>query len=51
MERMKIRQKEKANEESTGMENEENKEGKEKKERSGYSLGGLAPFLAIMPSK
>lgn len=33
------------------MKNEENKEGKEKKERSGYSLGGLADFLAIMPSK
>ena len=31
MERIEIRQKEKANEESTGMENEENKEGKEKK--------------------
>lgn len=26
--------------------NEEKKEGKEKKERSGYSLGGLAAFLA-----
>lgn len=51
MERIEIRQKEKANEESTGMENEENKEGKEKKERSGYSLGGLAAFLVIMPSK
>lgn len=51
MERIEIRQKEKANEESAGMENEENKEGKEKKERSGYSLGGLAAFLAIMPSK
>ncbi len=51
MERIEIRQKEKANEESTGMENEENKEGKEKKERSGYSLGGLAAFFAIMPSK
>lgn len=33
------------------MKNEENKEGKEKKERNGYSLGGLAAFLAIMPSK
>lgn len=51
MERIEIRQKEKANEESTGMENEGKERGKEKKERSGYSLGGLAPFLAIMPSK
>ena len=51
MERIEIRQKEKANEESTGMENEENKEGKEKKERSGYSLDGLAAFLARMPYK
>ena len=25
------------------------KEAKKKKERSGYSLGGLAPFLARMP--
>lgn len=25
--------------------------GKEKKERSGYSLGGLAAFLARMPYK
>lgn len=33
------------------MKNEENKEGKEKKERSGYNLGGLAAFFAIMPSK
>lgn len=31
--------------------NEENKEAKKKKERSGYSLGGPAAFLAIMPSK
>lgn len=50
MERMKIRQKEKANERSTRMENEEKKR-KRKKERSGYILGGLAAFLAIMPSK
>lgn len=27
------------------------KEAKKKKERSGYSLGGLAALLAIMPSK
>lgn len=27
------------------------KRGKEKKKRSGYSLGGLAIFLARMPSK
>lgn len=51
MERMKIRQKENANEESTRMENEGKERGKEKKERSGYSLGGLAPFLARTPSK
>lgn len=31
--------------------NEENKEAKKKKERSGYSLGGPAAFLAIMPYK
>lgn len=31
MERIEIRQKEKANEESTGMENEENKEAKKKR--------------------
>lgn len=33
------------------MKNEENKEAKKKKERSGYSLGGPAAFLEIMPYK
>ena len=42
---------EKAKEGNAERKNEQKKEGKEKKERSGYSLGGLAAFLAKTPSK
>lgn len=48
---MKIRQKEKANEESTRMEKEEGRKerGREKKRAERVILSGLAPFLARMP--
>lgn len=51
MERIENKAKEKNKWKNNRMKNEGKERGKEKKERSGYSLGGLAAFLAIMPSK